>query len=81
MPAPAIEMLLDARAAALGHPALVTSTVADITGTPARTYRDWVTDHAAEFRARPPTPFRTRGMVARDAQSYLRENYDGEVSS
>jgi len=22
-----------------------------ITGTPARTFRDWVTDHAAEFRA------------------------------
>jgi len=51
MPAPAIEMLLKAWAAALGHPALVTSTVADITGTPARTYRDWVTDHVAEFRA------------------------------
>jgi uncharacterized protein YbjT (DUF2867 family) len=50
MPAPAIEMLLKAWAAALGHPALVTSTVSDITGTPARTYRDWVTDHLAEFR-------------------------------
>ena len=51
MPAPAIEMLLKAWAAALGHPALVTFTVADITGTPARTYRDWVIDHVAEFRA------------------------------
>jgi len=51
MPAPAIEMLLNAWAAALGHPALVTSTVADITGTLARTYRDWVIDHVAEFRA------------------------------
>jgi hypothetical protein len=51
IPAPAINMLLDAWAAAIGQPAFVTSTVAEITGAPARTFRDWVTDHAAEFRA------------------------------
>ena len=50
MPLPVIDMLLNAWAAAIDHPALVTSTVADVTGTPARTFRDWVTDHAAEFR-------------------------------
>jgi uncharacterized protein YbjT (DUF2867 family) len=43
-------MLLDAWAAAVGQPAFVTSTVAEITGTPARTFLDWATDHAAEFR-------------------------------
>ena len=50
MPLPVIDMLLNAWAAAINHPALVTSTVADVTGTPARTFRDWVADHAAEFR-------------------------------
>jgi hypothetical protein len=35
---------------AVARPALVTATAAEITGTPARTFRDWVTDHAAEFR-------------------------------
>ena len=50
-PAPVVDMLLKAWEAAVGQPALVTATVAEITGTPARTFRDWVTDHAAEFRA------------------------------
>jgi hypothetical protein len=51
MPAFVVKMLLDAWDAAIGQPALVTSTVAEITGAPARTSRDWATDHAAEFRA------------------------------
>ena len=51
IPAPVVNMLLDAWAAAIGQPAFVTSTVAEITGTPARTFRDWVTEHASEFRA------------------------------
>jgi hypothetical protein len=46
-----VNMLLDAWAAAIGQPALVTSTVAQITAAPARTFRDWAADHAAEFRA------------------------------
>jgi hypothetical protein len=29
----------------------VTSTFAEITGAPPRTFREWATDHAAEFRA------------------------------
>jgi len=49
-PAPALNMLLNAWKAALGQPALVTSTVAEVTGRPARTFRDWVIDHAEEFR-------------------------------
>lgn len=44
-------MLLSAWAAAIGQPAFVTSTVAEITGRPARTFFDWASDHAAEFRA------------------------------
>jgi uncharacterized protein YbjT (DUF2867 family) len=51
MPAFVVNMLLDAWGAAAGQPALVTSTVADVTGAPARTFRDWAADHAAEFRA------------------------------
>lgn len=49
-PAPVVDMLLKAWEAALGQPALVTTTVAEITGTPARTFRDWVNDHVGEFR-------------------------------
>jgi uncharacterized protein YbjT (DUF2867 family) len=51
MPAPIVNILLNAWAAAIGQPAFVTSTVAEITGTSARTFRHWATDHAAKFRA------------------------------
>ncbi len=51
MPASVVKMLLDAWSAGIGQPAFVTSTVAEITGTPARTFLDWATDHAADFRA------------------------------
>jgi len=50
MPASIVSMLLDAWAAAIGQPAFVTSTVSEITGSPARTSVDWVSDHAAEFK-------------------------------
>ena len=49
-PAPIVDMLLDAWGATIGHPAFVTSTVADVTGLPARTFRQWVVDHAEAFR-------------------------------
>jgi uncharacterized protein YbjT (DUF2867 family) len=49
MPAFVANMLLGAWAAAMGQPALVTSTAAQITGTPPRMFKDWVADHAAEF--------------------------------
>ena len=51
MPAVAIPMLTDAWAAAAGHPAWVTSTVQEVTGTPALSFREWVKDHAAEFQS------------------------------
>jgi uncharacterized protein YbjT (DUF2867 family) len=48
---PLVNMLLNAWAAAIGQPAFVTSTFADLTGAPPRTFLEWATDHAAEFRA------------------------------
>ena len=45
-----VNMLLNAWHAALGQPAFVTSTCADVTGVPARTFFEWATDHAAEFQ-------------------------------
>jgi len=51
---PAIaDMLLDAYAAAVGQPALVTSAIAEVTGVPARTFLDWAKDHAAAFTIQP----------------------------
>jgi uncharacterized protein YbjT (DUF2867 family) len=50
-PQPAVNMLLQAWAAAIGQPAHVTSTVAEITGAPAKTFLQWATDNATEFRA------------------------------
>lgn len=52
-PPPVVNMLLNAWAAALGQPALVTSRIEEITGRPARSFRDWVADHADEFRSQP----------------------------
>jgi uncharacterized protein YbjT (DUF2867 family) len=51
MPASVVNILLDAWAAAIGQPAHVTSKVEEITGVPAKTFLDWATDNAAEFRA------------------------------
>jgi len=53
-PGPVVEMLLTAWGATIGHPAFVTSTVADVVGSPPRTFRQWVADHADAFRAGPP---------------------------
>ncbi|HXT37426.1 MAG TPA: NAD(P)H-binding protein [Chloroflexota bacterium] len=49
-PPPVVDMLLDAWARAVGQPALVLPTVEEVTGKPARTFREWAADHAAEFR-------------------------------
>ena len=49
MPAAVADMLMNAWAAALGQPAYVTSTVQEITGTPARTFADWTRDNASAF--------------------------------
>jgi uncharacterized protein YbjT (DUF2867 family) len=48
-PRPAVDMLLGAWGATIGIPAYVTSTVADLLGRPARTFRDWVADNTSAF--------------------------------
>jgi uncharacterized protein YbjT (DUF2867 family) len=50
-PAAVADMLLDAWRATLGHPAYVTSSIEEITGSPARTFSQWAADNAAAFRA------------------------------
>ena len=49
-PGEVVDMLLAAWGATIGRPAYVTSTVADVVGTPARTFRQWADDHADAFR-------------------------------
>jgi uncharacterized protein YbjT (DUF2867 family) len=49
MPTWVIDMLLAAWAAGLGTSAHITTTVGEISGVPARTFRDWATDHAEAF--------------------------------
>ena len=50
-PRAALDMLLNAWSAAVGLPAYVTNTVAELTGRRPRTFREWATDHANAFRA------------------------------
>jgi uncharacterized protein YbjT (DUF2867 family) len=49
-PRPVADMLLASWDAAVGHPAYVTTTMADLTGAPARSFRDWVAAHADSFQ-------------------------------
>jgi uncharacterized protein YbjT (DUF2867 family) len=46
-----LKMLLDAWSAAVGRPAWVTSTVAEVIGVPARPFSEWAADHASAFCA------------------------------
>ena len=48
---PVADMLLNAYGAAVDRAAHITSTVEDVTGVPARSFREWATDHATEFTA------------------------------
>ena len=48
-PPQAADMLLNAYAAAVGQPALVASTVLEVTGAPARSFHDWAMHHARDF--------------------------------
>ena len=49
----AANMLLAAWGAAAGVPAYATTTVADVTGTPARSFSEWAVANAAAFAAQP----------------------------
>jgi uncharacterized protein YbjT (DUF2867 family) len=53
-PGPVVDMLLDTWGATIRRPAFVTSTVADVLGAAARTFRQWVSDHADAFWRSPP---------------------------
>ena len=48
-PPAAMTMLLNAWSAAVGLPAYVTTTVADVTGKSGRTFADWVANHKEAF--------------------------------
>jgi uncharacterized protein YbjT (DUF2867 family) len=52
-PGPVVDMLLAAWSATIGRPAFLTSTVADVVGSPPRTFRQWIDDHVDAFRGRP----------------------------
>ena len=49
-PGQVVDMLLAAWGATIGRPAFVTSSVFDIIGSPPRTFRQWVADHADAFQ-------------------------------
>ncbi|MDI6102826.1 NAD(P)H-binding protein [Actinoplanes sp. NEAU-A12] len=49
-PAELVEAVLPAQASMLGNPEPVNDEVERITGTPARSFREWAVDHAADFR-------------------------------
>ncbi|GAA0842433.1 NmrA family NAD(P)-binding protein [Streptosporangium amethystogenes subsp. fukuiense] len=49
-PPAAVNGILQAQAEMVTAPRAATTTVAEVTGAPARTFRTWVTDHAGEFR-------------------------------
>jgi hypothetical protein len=60
-PSVVADMLLNAWAAAAGQPAFVSSTVAEVTGAPPRTFLEWAMEHAASFRE--PMAARIRTIV------------------
>jgi hypothetical protein len=59
---PIADMPLDAYAAAVGQPALVTSSVLEVTRRPARSFREWATDHAGDFATYPAQPQSDRSI-------------------
>jgi uncharacterized protein YbjT (DUF2867 family) len=56
LPLAVVNMLLEAWAAAMGQPAFVTSTVEEVTGTPARSFSDWARANVSTFQSLPPHP-------------------------
>jgi uncharacterized protein YbjT (DUF2867 family) len=49
-----VDHALDTWAGLVTEPEQVTRTVQEVTGSPARTFREWAADHAADFRQRKP---------------------------
>lgn len=50
MPPQIVDLLLDTWARIADQPATVTNTVEEVTGAPAHTFRDWVSNHAGDFQ-------------------------------
>jgi uncharacterized protein YbjT (DUF2867 family) len=50
MPQEIVDVLLDVLPRLTMGPAPITTVVSDISGAPARTFREWASDHAADFR-------------------------------
>lgn len=50
LPAAVANSIVDAHADMVRNPEPVTTTVADLTGRPARTFQQWAADHAADFQ-------------------------------
>jgi uncharacterized protein YbjT (DUF2867 family) len=50
VPEPFVDILLNVFPRLTAGPAPVTTAVSDVTGAPARTFRDWARDHAVDFR-------------------------------
>ncbi|MCP2165717.1 NAD(P)H-binding protein [Goodfellowiella coeruleoviolacea] len=50
LPRPLVSLLVDGYAGMVDNPWPGTDTVARVTGTPARTFREWVADHVDDFR-------------------------------
>jgi uncharacterized protein YbjT (DUF2867 family) len=48
-PRPVVDMLLAAWGATIGQPAFISSAVGGVLGSPPRTFRNWVADHATAF--------------------------------
>ncbi len=49
LPSSVVDAVLDGYAHMVAEPGPITSTVEEITGVPARTFREWATDHADDF--------------------------------
>jgi uncharacterized protein YbjT (DUF2867 family)/ketosteroid isomerase-like protein len=62
-------------ASLIKEPELVTRTVEEITGAPARTFRTWVRDHAGDFRPRSPAE-----VVSRYVSSLRRGDLAGALN-
>jgi uncharacterized protein YbjT (DUF2867 family) len=65
LPPELVDGILDAHAGFVARPEPVTTTVQDVTGEPARTFREWAADHAEDFR-------QTQGVLGTEQAGFLR---------
>jgi hypothetical protein len=75
-PRPIVNMLLAAWGATIGRPAFITSTVFDILGSPPRSFRQWVAEHATAFMEGPTSSQLTVATVGHRTKVLLRRSRD-----